>query len=220
MAYDPIKSSKQLLTPDERIAEILFGLIMVITFTGSLSIAEAGRDDVRAMLIGAIGCNIAWGVIDAVMYLMGCMAEKGRAVKTLRALRQAADEQVAHRIIAANLPPLVASIMQPDEDKSIHQRLMQLSEPVKVPRLTGDDWKAAVGVFLLVFFVTLPVALPFVFMQQTTPAMRLSNLIAVCLLFGLGFAFGRCVDRNPWLYAIAMVILGLILVGMTIMLGG
>jgi hypothetical protein len=33
---------------------------MVLTFTGSLSVADAGRADVRAMLIGALGCNLAW----------------------------------------------------------------------------------------------------------------------------------------------------------------
>ena len=64
---------------------------MVLTFTGSLSIAEAGRDDVRTMLIGALGCNLAWGIIDGVLYLMGCMAEKGRGLLTFRAVRKAAD---------------------------------------------------------------------------------------------------------------------------------
>ena len=48
-------SARRVLDPVERLSEILFGLIMVLTFTGSLSVAEAGRDDVRAMLIGAIG---------------------------------------------------------------------------------------------------------------------------------------------------------------------
>ena len=61
----------RVLDPSERLAEVLFGLIMVLTFTGSLSIAEAGREDIRAMLIGAVGCNIAWGIIDGVFYLMG-----------------------------------------------------------------------------------------------------------------------------------------------------
>ena len=56
---------------------MLFGLIMVLTFTGSLSVAEADRDDVRTMLIGALGCNLAWGIIDGVLYLMGSLAEKG-----------------------------------------------------------------------------------------------------------------------------------------------
>jgi hypothetical protein len=41
------RSSKRVLEPIDRVSEILFGLIMVLTFTASLSIAEAGRDDVR-----------------------------------------------------------------------------------------------------------------------------------------------------------------------------
>ena len=35
------KSSRRVLQPNERISEVLFGLIMVLTFTGSLSVAEA-----------------------------------------------------------------------------------------------------------------------------------------------------------------------------------
>ena len=65
------ESQRRLLDPVDRASEVLFGLIMVLTFTVTLNAAEAGRPDVRAMLIGALGCNFAWGVIDAVMFLMG-----------------------------------------------------------------------------------------------------------------------------------------------------
>src|SRR5262249_25004448 len=77
MSDDPTKSSKRVLEPHERISEVLFGLIMVLTFTGSLSIAEAGRGEVRTMLVGALGCQLAWGVTDRVLYLMGSLARKG-----------------------------------------------------------------------------------------------------------------------------------------------
>ena len=92
------KSSKRVLEPVERVSEVLFGLIMVLTFTGSLSVAEAGREDVRTMLIGALGCNLAWGIIDGVLYLMGCLAEKGRNLQTFHAVRKATDPQKAHRV--------------------------------------------------------------------------------------------------------------------------
>jgi len=45
---------KRALEPIDRLSEVLFGLIMVLTFTGSLSVAEAGREDVRTMLAGAL----------------------------------------------------------------------------------------------------------------------------------------------------------------------
>ena len=72
---------KRWLDPMDRSMEALFGLIMVLTFTGSLSVWTAGRQDVRDMLIGALGCNLAWGVIDACFYLMGILAERGRGRK-------------------------------------------------------------------------------------------------------------------------------------------
>jgi hypothetical protein len=52
---------KAVLDPMERISEVLFGLIMVLTFTSSLSIASADRASTRSMLIAALGCNLAWG---------------------------------------------------------------------------------------------------------------------------------------------------------------
>ncbi|MGH8173303.1 MAG: VIT1/CCC1 transporter family protein [Rhodanobacteraceae bacterium] len=212
--------AKRVLEPIERLSEVLFGLIMVLTFTGSLSVAEAGRDDVRAMLIGALGCNLAWGIIDGVLYVMGCMADRGRAVLTLRAVRNATDPGEAHRHIADGLPPLVASVLQPEELETLRRRLMQLPEPSTQTSLRRDDWLGAVGVFLVVFLCTFPVVIPFIFMRNAGPALRVSNAIAIVMLFLTGYAFGRMTGRNSWLVGLSMVILGLILVVMTIALGG
>src|SRR5262245_9228217 len=220
MSDDPLTSSKRVLEPQERISEVLFGLIMVLTFTGSLSVAEAVRDDVRTMLIGAIGCNIAWGIIDGILYLMGSLAEKGRNLKTLRALRQATDPQRAQRLVASALPPLVASVLQPGELESIGQRLQKLPEPPAVARLGKTDWLGALAVFLIVFLSTFPVAIPFIFVNHTLRAMRLSNAIAIVMLFIAGMAYGRVVGRSPWKFGISMVILGAVLVALTIALGG
>jgi hypothetical protein len=220
MSDDPSKSSKRVLEPHERISEVLFGLIMVLTFTGSLSVAEAGREDVRVMLIGALGCNIAWGVIDGVLYLMGCLADKGRNLITLQAVRKATDPQKAQRLIAGALPPLIASILKPEELNSIRERLSHLPEPSFPARLSRSDWIGAVGVFLWVFLTTLPVAIPFMFLQNVRLAMRISNLIAMVMLFMAGFLYGRVVGRSRKLFGIVMVILGGVLVALTIALGG
>jgi hypothetical protein len=214
------QSTKRVLEPHERISEVLFGLIMVLTFTGSLSVAESGRDDIRTMLIGALGCNLAWGIIDGVLYLMGCLAERGRNLATYRAVRQATDPAKAQALIAGALPPLVASVLKSEELEAVRQRLVQLPEPPARARLGGQDWWGAFGVFLLVFLSTFPVAVPFLLMQHVPLAMRLSNGIAVTMLFLSGMAYGRCVGRSPWGFGIAMVILGGGLVALTMALGG
>ena len=220
MSVEPIKTSSRWLEPSERIAEVLFGLIMVLTFTGSLSVAEAGRDDVRTMLIGALGCNIAWGVIDGVLYLMGCLGEQGRGIRALRALRRAAKPEEAHRAIAGALPPLLAATLGPAEYESVRQKLAQLPEPPARPTLGKTEWLGALAVFFWVFLTTFPVTIPFLFMTEVAHAMRVSNGIAIALLFLTGYAFGRVAEYHPWLTGLGMVALGGVLVALTMALGG
>src|SRR6184192_2791045 len=143
------RSSRRVLEPIDRVSEVLFGLIMVLAFTGSLSVAEAGRSEVRTMLIGALDAILAWGIIDAVLYLMGNLAEKGKGLLTLRAVRDATDPKQAHRLIEDALPSVIASIMEPAELERMHQRLKQLPEPPERARLGKDDWLGSIGVFLL-----------------------------------------------------------------------
>jgi len=75
---EPREARRRLLDPVDRISEILFGLIMAVTIVGSLSIATAGRNDVGVVLWGALGCNLAWGLVDAVMYLLRTATERAR----------------------------------------------------------------------------------------------------------------------------------------------
>ena len=210
----------RVLEPTERISEVLFGLIMVLSITGSLSVAEAGREDVRTMLIGALGCNLAWGLIDGVMYLMGCLGMRAEGIRTVFAVRRAAGPEEAHRIIAGALPPLIAPLFEPEELERVRLHLNRLPEPPAHPRLLGQDWWGAFGVFLLVFLVTLPVVLPFVFVRDPMRALRLSNAIAVGMSFLSGYAYGRVTGYRPWATGIAMVGLGCALVGLTMALGG
>jgi VIT family len=220
MADETVKPSKRILDPIDRVSEVLFGLIMVLTFTGSLSVAEAGRDDVRTMLIGALGCNVAWGIIDAMLYVMGSLAHKGQSLVTYLAVRKATDLQEAQRLIADALPPVVASILEPAELETMRRRLIQLPDPPEHVRLSKGDWLGAIGVFLIVFVSTFPVVIPFMVMRNVEPALRVSNTIAIVMLFLTGHAFGSMTGRHPWLVGSAMVVLGSILVSMTIALGG
>jgi VIT1/CCC1 family predicted Fe2+/Mn2+ transporter len=215
-----LRSSRRVLTADERSSEVLFGLIMVLTFTGSLSVAEAGRDDVRTMLVGALGCNLAWGIIDGILYLLSCLAEKGASLRTYRAVRDAADPRQAQRLIADAMPSVVASVLQPAELESLQQRLARLPEPPAHARVSRTDLAGALGVFLLVFLSTFPVALPFLLMDDVVPAKRASNGIAIAMLFATGAAYGRFIGRSPWLFGVSMVLLGGVLVALTIALGG
>ncbi len=220
VAEDPFVSSKRLLEPVDRASEILFGLIMVLAITGSFSVAGAGRTEVRTMLFAALGCNLAWGVIDGVFYLMGCLAEAANKIRVWDAMRNTSDPKEARRALAGALPAVVAAAIQPAELEAMQVRMQALPEPPDRSLLRKHDWLGALGVFLLVFLSTFPVVIPFMFMKDVRLALHVSNGIAIALLFLTGYSFGRHIGRHAVLTGVAMVVFGAALVALTIALGG
>jgi VIT1/CCC1 family predicted Fe2+/Mn2+ transporter len=172
------------------------------------------------MLIGALGCNLAWGLIDGIMYLMGCLTERARARVARQAACDANRPEAARRAIADALPPAIASTMADADLESIRQRLAAMPNPPRAALLTTEDWIGALAVFLLVFCSTLPVVLPFVFMQDAWLAMRISNGIAIAMLFACGWTWARFMGMRPWLVGSIMVLLGAILAAAALALGG
>lgn len=220
MSAPPAIRPRRILDPIERISEVLFALVMALTFTCSFSVADAGREEVRALLIGASGCNLAWGIIDAAFYLMGSFSIFGQGILKLRALTQAASPSEAHQIIADALPPVIASVLSSADLERMRDKLTRVRDVPTHPHLRKDDWLGAVGVFLLVILTTLPVLAPFAIIKDARPALRVSNAIAIVMLFLAGYAFGRHAGHRPWRMGIAMVILGIAMVAITITLGG
>lgn len=215
-----LKRSNRVLDPMERISEVLFGLIMVLTYTGTLSVITADRMQVRTMLIGALGCNLAWGIIDAGMYLMARLHEQGRNILMFRSVRDATNPEAAQQVIANALPPLLASALPQQQLALMQEKLSELPEPPKRPSLTKTDWVGAMGVCLLVFLSTFPVALPFIFFSDARLALRVSNAIAIVMLFLCGYLFARYAGLRPWATGLFSVAIGGVLVMIAIALGG
>lgn len=193
---------------------------MVLTVTCSFSVVGADRRNLRSMLLGALGCNLAWGAIDGVFYLLQRFGEQGRGIVAIRTLRNTTDKEQAREIISEGLPPFLASVLSSAEFEGIRQRLVGVTNLPKRPEFSKDDWLVALGVFLLVFLSTFPVVMPFLFFKDAKLALRTSNGVAIALLFICGYALGRHAGRNQWLTGLLMVLLGGGLVGLAIALGG
>jgi VIT1/CCC1 family predicted Fe2+/Mn2+ transporter len=209
----------RVLDPIDRASEVVFGLLMALTFTGSLSVATAGGEEVRTMMAAALGCNLAWGLADAVMYLVGIATERSRGATLLARLRVTTDARAAHDLIADVLPSRVQAAAGPDVLETLRQQLLAADAP-KHPLLGRDDFLGALGVFLLVVLATFPVVIPFAVFDPTPVALRVSNAVALVMLFASGWALGRYAGANAWLGGIVMTALGVVLVGAIMALGG
>src|SRR4029077_19463422 len=122
-------TEKRLLNPIERISEVLFGLIMALTFTCTISVIESDRTVVKDMLIGALGCNIAWGLVDAVMFLLMTITEKSFSQTIFNFVRRTTDINKANQFIADALPPVISSVMKPEELEEIRKKLLRVPGP-------------------------------------------------------------------------------------------
>src|SRR4030095_16485515 len=215
-----LTKSKSLLNPLDRSAEILFGLIMALSFTCSIGIASRGPAEIRQLLVGAIGCNLAWGIVDAVMYLIGILAQKARSNTIFEAVHNPSQTDKANEYIADVLPPRVASAIGAEGLDQIRNKLANLPAAPPDVRLTIHDVKKAAAIFSLVFISTFPVVLPFIFIQDAKLALIISNLVAIVMMFLCGWSVARYVGYNKWKMSITITLIGIILVAVTIALGG
>ena len=214
------EGSTRVLDPIDRISEVLFGLFMVLTFTGTLSVLDSGRDEVRGMLVAAIGCNIAWGLVDGVMYVLRNLVSRGRKARLVRAVRGASRPEQAHRLIGSEIGGLAGALGTAELERLRQWIVAQPDRNLPAARVTGPDMRGAVAVFLLVFLSTFPVVLPFVFIADPGTAKRVSAAVAIAMLFLCGHAWGRYAGLKPWRTGMVMVVLGLIVEAIVIALGG
>jgi len=217
---DVEEKPSRVLDPVERMSEVIFGLLMAMTFVGALSVASAGQEEIRTMMITALGCNLAWGLADAVMYLVRTATEHTRHLKLLARLRGGADAVTGQEFIAQALPPLLAAAAGTEALETIRRRLVEMPlAPRRLP-LGLDDFKGALGVFLLVVLATFPVVVPFMLLDQTALAVRVSNLVALGMLFLSGGILARYSGGSVWWGGAAMAVTGALLMAAIMALGG
>lgn len=211
------------LDPASRMGEILFGLIMVlsVTLTAGLTVSE-GKEGVRQLLVAALGCNIAWGIIDGIMYVMNCMAERSVRGRLVREIQGASDPQSALAIIRNQVEPELESLAGPADREALYQAMLKHLTHVEAPRTTIEksDLYGGVACFWLVFVSCLPVVIPFLIFSDPVRALRVSNFLLIAMLFIVGRKWAAYANTNRLVAGVAMVVLGLALVGVAMLLGG
>ena len=206
------------LDPIERASEAIFGVLMAVSVMGALRVTSAGAQEVKATLLMALGCNVAWGFTDAVMYLVSSATANSRDIRLGRRLRETSDPREARRVLTEALPERVANSAREETIEAIRRDLATL--PIPQSTLGARDFLGALGVFAIVVLATLPVALPFVFIKDVPVATRASNALALAVLYGYGHLLGHYTGGRPWQYGTSVAALGAGLVAVIMALGG
>ena len=212
------------LDPASSLSELLFGLIMTLTFTlaAGIMLQEEGREGARQLLIATIGCNIAWGVIDGFFYVLGQVFERGRRRRLMQQVRETTDDNYAVTLVAEELDDIVGGVMTLGERQGFYRRIVQKVRTGVIPpaRVTREDVFGAIASFWLVFLASLPAAVPFLFIDEPWVALRVSNALLLAMLFYAGYAWARYTMAKPLLTGLVLMLSGAVLVAMAIALGG
>ncbi|MGO4328043.1 hypothetical protein AB4Z48_16210 [Cupriavidus sp. 2TAF22] len=204
----------------DRVSEMCFGLFMALTFVGAVSTTTAGQDAGQTMLRTALGCNLAWGLVDAVMFLVRTLVNRGRRLGLVLAVRHAPDPVQGVQVIRNTLPKLMKTLVADAELEAIRSRLVASATVPNRPALDAQDLLGAVRIFCIVVLSTFPVALPFVLLDDVAQALILSRLLTLVMLFGGGAALGHYARFGALRTGLGMMALGVALTMAIIALGG
>ena len=209
------------LDPSTRLNEVLFGLIMALGITGAVRLGLEQSTN-RELLVAVLGCNVAWGIVDGVMFVLVSLFERGRKARIVNSVRGAATDEAALQHIQKELGDRLESLTTSAEREQVYRWVLDIARraDVQPPRIQRDDILGGVAVGLLIVVATLPVVLPFVFISNTYHAVRFSAIITLVLQFVVGYWWGRVVGANPWRIGAGVTAVGLTLVLITIALGG
>jgi hypothetical protein len=211
------------LDPSESLLEILFGLIMALTMTAGARLLTAPTElNAIELAVALLGCNIAWGVIDAAFYLLGARFNRNRRLVFIRRLQQSADQQEAIRLVREEFDLEGEPEMLAEDREGFYKSLTLMFRHAKVKRthLLPGDYVAAGIICALVSVTALPGLVPLLLTADSVLALRIANGLQVGLLLLIGYRWAQYSGTNPWRAAALIGLLGVALVLVAVALGG
>jgi len=212
------------LDPGETLGEVLGGLIMALTFTlGARLLTADGQLEAHELVVAIIGCNIAWGVIDATLFVLDSLFYRSRHARFFRGLKHIPSETEALAAVQEEFgledEPLAA---QPEDRDRLYRSLLALSAHATPARkgLRRQDFVSAFIVFALVSATAVPGVIPLLLLGDANFALHVSNWVLILLLFVVGYWWGRYTDAPPWRVGLTAMLIGVFMVFVAVALGG
>jgi len=205
--------------------EMLCGVIMVLVMIGylKLSLAQDGFEFKKMMMLVPLGCNAAWGIIDGIMYVLINLRERGNKSKLLSLIKSAKDQNEVLALIKNEFGFVFIDLLNKDTQDNIYQEILKglTNTIVEKPKgISKNDLRLVLKTFLIVFSTGVPLVIPFILLNDVWLAIRISHIIGLVMLFSIGYWWAKLASRHRIRSAIALTILGVIIVGITEVLHG
>lgn len=205
------------LTVSERLLETLWGLLIVLSVTGSAQVA-AGATSRQIFTLGLI-TGVAWAFVEGVMQIIEGRVER---IYTARLIARASDSPgPAEPELARALDNSPVQHLAPEDRARVLAAVVEAAPRAPPPDLKtrAKDLRGGAETFLTLWGATLAPLAPFLLIPEARAALLYSQVIGVSALFGVGVAWGRYSEQHPLRTGGLMALIGLGLSGMLQALG-
>jgi hypothetical protein len=207
--------------PQDRMAEVICGLVMVLSFTAATASIFQNTTS-HALLIAILGCNISWGIVDGVTYVLGNLLNRGARSRLIHQIKSNPNDPHVSQDIASRIETVLGELLTPQQSQNLQQWIMQGAARVEPQptRLKKEDLYTAAACFVIVFGAAIPVLLPFLLIKNEVTALRVSNGLILAMLFAIGWRWAPFANMNRVATGLGLLSLGVVLVLITVALGG
>lgn len=211
------------LEPADRLAESLCGLIMVLTFT-LVAAPQMGQGPkgVRALAFATVGCNVAWGIIDGVLYVLCAMAQRARKARLGMAIRKAPGREAGIEIVREQMEPTLGGVAAQEDRDKLYGAIFQVVSDAELVRtkVRLEDLLGGLAILLVEIACTIPAVVPFLLIPDKMVALRVSNAVLLVLLYLVGHEWAATINASRVGAGLIMLLLGGALVSVAVALGG
>jgi hypothetical protein len=170
-------------------SEPMFGVIMVVCFTSVLrAFPDAADKIVGTILLSALFCCIAWGLVDGIFYAWEAHYELDKKKKLLAQVQALNDPKDAREIVEDHLGDTIVDLMDEKDKEQIYQIVEKNVSGINLGRVSmKEDIVTVLIAFGLVVGSSIIVMVPFLLFSPVMTALVISNITGILLLFIMGY---------------------------------
>lgn len=210
------------LDPADRLCEVTCGLVMTLTILLTAGYyVEGASNPKHALLVVAVGCNLAWGLIDGLLYVMSDLYVRAKQRRGLRLLRTAEPAR-GEEVVQAQVANGIGAVLDADEQATVasvfYGAALRTADPPS--GVTLDNVRTTLATVLLNMLALVPPIVVFALVDEWRPALNVASALLVLMMFAVGEAWARAAKLAPWRAGVSMVVLGGTMVTIALLLGG
>jgi VIT1/CCC1 family predicted Fe2+/Mn2+ transporter len=217
------------LDPIDALLELIYGVLVIMTFTMAANAFNLPSEleslfgfSGNALLLAAFGCAIAWGFIDASVYVMSSVGVRNQRRRILRSVQDAPDDETRIALLTDAFDDDLTALAPGDERTAFYARSLPRVQTgdFKRSHIRAEDLKGGATILLIAFVATLPVVIPILFIRNADWAMHTANALCLVMLYAAGSYWGKLTGSRPVPMGLTISGVGLLLVLLAIPLGG